>query len=481
MSSGLFSISRSALLAHQQSLQTIAHNIANAETPGYSRQEAILSPNTPTRFSYGMVGTGVHVQTVVRKRDILLDEGFRSASGQLGESSVRRDTLSAVENVFGEPSDTGLTNALDEYWNAWSDLSATPNSQSARAVVQQRGSQVATLLNSYDTGLNQQRQYTLDRMQPMVDDINQMATQMAELNTRISQMEGNGGSAPDLSDQRDVLADRLASMAGVRTIPQADHSVTVVIGNSTLVDGGTARPLSLAFVPPSPLPSTPTPDVPIRLMLGNSRDPLVPSSGELKAMMDIVNKDIPEMRSRLDQLASSLVTSVNAAHTAGYVFSGTTLPGTAAGNFFDPGTATLPVSAATIKLDASIVNDVSLISVSNNASAPLDNSVAKAMMALRNDATTVNYTYNGRTETGSFLNFFRSTATRLGLEVNTATDESTVAEVLVEQADVRRQSVSGVSTDEELVQMLRVQQAYTAATKLTKSADEMLQTLLSLV
>ncbi|MBC8087007.1 MAG: flagellar hook-associated protein FlgK [Phycisphaerae bacterium] len=481
MASGLFGISRSALITHQQVLQTIGHNIANAETPGYSRQEAVLSPNVATRMSYGMVGTGVHVQTIVRKRDILLDDGFRAANGQSGEADLRRDSLTAIENVFGEPSDAGLTSALDEYWNSWGDLASTPSSQASRAVVQQRGTQVAQLLNSYDAGLNQQRTYTLERMSNMVDDINQMAAQVAELNATITQMESGGGNASDLSDTRDALLDRLSSLAGVRTVPQNNSSITVIIGNSTLVDGSTSRPLSLDLLPPIPAPTVPTPDIPIKLRLGNSVDALNPFGGQLRAMADLVNNGIPGIRSRLDTLASSLATSVNAAHTQGFVFTGTTLPGTAAGNFFDPGSASAPVSAATLRLSTTVATDINAIAVSADAMAPLDNGVGKAMVALRNDATTVNYTYGTTSETGSFLSFFRSTVTRLGLDVNEANDDSTVAGLLVEQADIRRQSVSGVNTDEELVQMLRVQQAYTAATKLIKTADEMLQTLLSLV
>ena len=85
MSTGLFSIARSAIMTHQTALQTISQNIANAETPGYSRQEAQLMANTPVRLAYGNVGTGVHVETIIRKRDILLDETFRSAAGQSGE------------------------------------------------------------------------------------------------------------------------------------------------------------------------------------------------------------------------------------------------------------------------------------------------------------------------------------------------------------------------------------------------------------
>jgi flagellar hook-associated protein 1 len=481
MSSGIFSIARSALIAQQQVMQTIGQNIANAETPGYSRQEAVLTTNMPVRMHYGMVGTGVHVETIIRKRDILLDEGFRQASAQASQTELRHSTLSSVEDIFGEPSDAGLSNALDQYWNSWSDLASTPSSQAARAVVQQRGSQVAGLLNSYDAGLNQQRSFNVDRLQNVVADINQMAVQVADLNTRISASESTGAGSPDLSDQRDVLLDRLATLAGTRVVPQPDHSVVVIIGNSTLVDGNSARKLMIDLVPPNPPLASPSPDVPVRVRMGNSVDALSPLGGQVKAMVDVINKDIPELRNRINTIASSLVTAVNTAHTAGYVFSGTTLPGVAAGNFFDPGTVSAPVTASSIKLSTAVTADINNIAASNDPLAPLNNSVANAMTALRNNTTTVTYNNGSSTETGSFLSFFRSTATRLGLDVRTSGDDNTVANVLTEQAEARRQSVSGVNTDEELVQMMRVQQSYVAATKLVKTADEMLQTLLSLV
>lgn len=481
MPSGLFSIARTALLSHQQVLTTIGQNVANAETPGYSRQEAVLNANTPVRMSYGMVGTGVHVETVIRKRDVLLDEGYRQAAGKAGESELRHASLSNIEDILGEPTDAGLTNALDQYWNSWSDLTSTPGSQAARAVVQQRGTQVATLLNTYDAGLNQERSFNLDRLQSVIGDINQIASQIAELNSRITESESTGGQSGDLGDQRDVLLDKLATMAGTRVVPQTDHTVVVVIGNSTLVDGNTARPVTLDLVPPNPPLASPSPDVPVRIRLGDSVDALTPYGGQLRGMTDVINKDIPELRKRLDAVASSLASTVNTAHRTGYVFTGNTLPGTAAGDFFDPGTVGNPVTAATIKLSTGVKADINNIAASGDPQAQLDNSVATAMTALRNNTTTVSYNNGSTTETGSFLSFFRSTATRLGVEVNTAADDTSVATLLSEQADTRRQSVSGVNTDEELIHMLRVQQAYTAATKLIKSADEMLQTLLSLV
>lgn len=482
MSSGLLSIARSALLTHQSALQTISQNIANAETPGYSRQEAVLVANVPVRLSYGNVGTGVHIETIIRKRDLLLDDSYRSSSTLAGNAEMRRDLMGQLEGVFGEPSDAGMASALDAFWGSWSDLSASPSSLSARSVVQQRGRQVAQLFNAYDTQLTQQRTSSLERLQNTVSAINSIATQVAELNTRIITSESNGNTNNDLRDLRDMKLDELSKIAGTRVIPQADGGVSVLIGNSTLVQGDTARPLSLKLETPSPLPATPLTDVNVRIQLGTSLDRLAPLAGELQSMVDVLNVDIPDTRSRLDAMAAQFATAVNALHTTGYTFTGNTVPGTAAGNFFDPGTLTNPVRAATLTVDSAILSDPLKIAASGNANGPTDNSVTQGLAGLRIADGTVNWTSSaGATESGSFLSFFRSMVTRIGIDTAAATDNATVYRSLAEQADARRQSVSGVSTDEELVNMMRVQQSYQAATKMIKVADEMMQTLLSLV
>lgn len=482
MSSGLFSIARSALLTHQVALQTISQNVANAETPGYSRQEAVLVPNTPNRMPNGVMGTGVKVATVIRKRDVLLDESFRSSNAMSGDASMRRDLLGRVEAVFGEPSDAGMTNALDLFWNAWSDLSAQPSSLAARAVVQQRGRQLSQLFNDYDTQLTTLRAGNLERLDSTVSRINALASQIAELNVQVVASESDGKTANDLRDMRDLKLDELSKIAGTRVINQPDGSVSVLIGNSTLVGGDSAVPLSIQMETPNPLPTTPLTDVPVRLRLGDSPDRLAPIGGQLSALVDVLNTEIPAYRGRLDAMASQLVQAVNTKHTGGFVFNGNTVPGAAAGNFFAPGSTTNPVRAATIGLHSTVAADPSAIAASGNANAPTDNSVSQGLAGLRSATNTVTWTApNGATETGSFLEFFRGLVTRLGIQTSTATDNASVADNLVEQADKRRQSVSGVSTDEELVNMLRVQQSYQAATKLITAADEMLQSLLSLI
>ena len=482
MSSGLFSIANSALLAHQQALQTISQNIANAETPGYSRQEAQMSANTPLRMAYGSVGTGVSVYTIIRKRDALLDDTFRASNAHAGGAEMHRDMLGQLESVFGEPTDAGMSNALDQFWGSYSDLATSPNNGSTQAVVQQRGRQLAGLFNEYDTQLTQQRATSTERLTSTISQINGLAAQVAELNDRIVTSESNGNTANDLRDQRDLRLDHLSKIAGTRVISQANGAATVVIGNSTLVDGSTSRPLSLQFVSPQPPPAVTPSDIPVKVLLGNSPDTLQPLGGELGAIVQYMNTDIPGIRGRLDAMARSLVTAVNAQHTQGFVFSGTTIPGTAAGNFFDVGTLVNPVRAGTIKLDSVIAGDASKIASSRDIMAPMDNGTARAIASLRNDVTAVSYTTpSGSTETGSLLSFLRATVTGLGSQVNNEADSATSYRALADQGEARRQAVSGVNTDEELVQMLKLQQSYTAATKLIKTMDEMMQTLLQLV
>jgi len=481
--SGLLSIARSALMTQQTALQVISQNIANAQTPGYSRQEAVLQATPPVRFSYGSVGTGVGVATIVRKRDILLDDSYRSANGLASDSEMRRGLVTQLESVFGEPSDAGLSNALGQFWGGWSDLATSPDSGAAKAVLQQRGRQVTSLFNQFDSQISQQRVSSIDRIGTTISSINQVALQISELNGRIVTSEADGNTANDLRDQRDMKLDALSKLAGVRVIDRIDGSVSVIIGNSTLVDGITARPLAAQLVPPVPMPAVTPSDIPIKITLGNSQDGLPAVGGELKSLLDYVNNDVPGARNRLDAFAAQLVAGVNAQHVQGFVFNGSTIPGTVASNFFDAGTVTTPVRAATIKLDAVIAASSTRITASRDIMAPTDNANAIALSGLRTAANTVSFlaTPSSPPETGSFDGFFRNMMTGIGVAVSGAADNATVYRSLTEQADTRRQSVSGVSTDEELTNMMRVQQSYTAASKLIKTADEMIQTLLQLV
>jgi len=253
----------------------------------------------------------------------------------------------------------------------------------------------------------------------------------------------------------------------------------VLLGNVPIVDGIDAKRLEMVPTPP------------LRLRLAGEAEALhEPIGGAIGALATQIQSAVPELRGRLDALAQGLVAQVNATHTTGFVFTPGVATGVAAGAFFHPGDldsgtppALIPVTARTIRLSDAVAASPAAIAASGSASGAANNAVAAAMSGFRTAAGSVSYTPpgGGATVTASFAEFYRDTVTSLGSRVRDAESASEVHGTLTQQAEQRRQSVSGVSTDEELVLLMRHQQAYAAASKLINVADEMMQTLLSIV
>jgi flagellar hook-associated protein 1 len=480
----LLSIARNAISAHQIAIQTVSHNIANAETAGYSRQRAELTTNRPQQFDFGSVGTGVGVNEIVRLRDQLLDATYRRGAGNAEAYSMRTDLLGEIEQVMGEPSNTGLANTLDQFWNAWSDLSNNPGNAAAQSVVRQRGAQVAYTLNTYAVQIDDQANRTRGRLSGSVDEVNLLTRQIAELNGQITTSEVSGQQAPDLRDARDLIADKLSKIAGVRVEQQSDGTMGIYIGSMMLVDANNARPLEVRA------------GTTLSLGLKGDPDPLVGVTGTLGAMLDVVNVDIPAVRQRLDEFARALVNGTNEYHASGWTAAGDALgnsnwvpangPTGSRVNFFDAGFT----GAGTIRLSAEVLADATVIASGDVQNAPGNNTIGLALAALRDDtgmaALQTRMGANFATQIGfatgmSYGDHYAETVTDLGVEVANASGQFNVFNVLTQQADNRRSSVSGVSLDEELTLLMRHQQAYVAATRLVSVADEMSQSILAMI
>ena len=475
----ILSVARTGLAAQQAAIETISHNIANAETAGYSRQRVTLAASVPQQFPYGSVGTGVDITSIERVRDTLLDGTFRREAGGAAFHTASHDFLASVEGVLGEPSSSGLAASMDAFWSSWSDLAADPASSAARSVVKQRGAYVAGLLNRFDQQLTDVETQNQIRLGSSLDDLNRLASEIATLNGSIVSAEVTGRPASDLRDQRDQRIYQISKLGDTRIFERWDGSVQVLLGNVPIVDGIGIKKVEMMPTPP------------MRLRIEGSAEALhEPIGGTIGALVTQLERTVPEMRGRLDALARSLVTQVNDAHAQGFVFSSASPTGTAAGAFFHPGDldngtppALVPVTARTIRLSADVAADAGKIAASGSATGASNNAVARTMAGFRSAPATVSYTPPGASAavTSSFADFYRDTVTHLGAEVRDASSAATAHETLVQQAEARRQSVSGVSTDEELVLLMRHQQAYAAASKLINAADEMMQSLLSIV
>ncbi len=481
----ILSIARGAISAHQVALQTVSQNIANAEVEGYSRQRAEMITSYPQRFPNYTVGTGVSVRGVIRMRDELLDASYRREVGNRESYSVRRDLLGEVEGLLGEPSESGLANTLDQFWNSWSDLANNPGSAIAQSAVRQRGQQVAYTLNSYSQRIDDLTVRTRGHLSDVAGQVNTMAKQVAEINKQLTAAEVSGQQTPDLRDARDRIADQLAKLVGARVEIQANGTMGVYLGGLMLVDANNARQLEVR--------STPTTT---NLAMVGDVEPIQVVGGQAGQMIGFINTDVPAMQGRLNDFARGLVNGVNEYHASGWTAAGDALgnanwnplngPTGSRVNFFDSSFTT----AGTIRLSSEVTASALVIASGDVQNAPGNNTLATAIGALRDDngmaALQTRMGANFATQIGfasgeSYSDHYTTTVTQLGVDTADAQSQFDVFDALSTQADNRRASVAGVSIDEELTLMLRHQQAYTAASRLVKVADEMAQSILNMV
>ena len=468
----VLNIASGAMAAQQTIIQTTGNNISNVSTPGYSRQRVELGALAEQHWNYGSIGSGVSVLNVTQARDTMLDSAFRVETSSAAGSQLKQELLGNVEGVLGEPSETGLASAMDAFWSSWSDLATQPTSPAARSVVQQRGQQVASMLNGFDARLTDLSQNAAVQLDSTATQINSLSDQIAQLNGRIVSTEVDGTMANDLRDQRNNAIDALSKLGTVRVIQNPNGSVQVQLGNITIVDDTNGRHVKTVTAASGD----------VALQMSNGTEPMLPVGGTSQVLLDFLNKDVKNVRGQLDALANGLVTSVNALHNTGEIYPAGGTPA-AAGDFFDP----THVSARDISLSTAVAANAANIAAGaatpsgTNAAGSGNNEIALAMAKLRDTPTQVTYVdVTGQTQSGSFTSFYGDVNSRLGTQVNNAAADADVHSTLASQADSRRQSVSGVNLDEELTTLMRAQQAYSAAAKVVSTASDMMKTLIDM-
>ncbi len=299
----------SALEAAQTMLDTAAHNVANANTPGYSRQRVDLVASPP--FSYpafnrsglpGQIGTGVTVANVMRVRDSFLDLQIDSQTALQGQWDTRRDELAKVEAVFPEPNGSGLGGVLTQFWNSWQDVAADPTSSAARSSLVEQAASLASRFNrdvGQLTSLQSSEDYQIGQS---IGQINDLATRIAALNDQIQRVAVSGDHPNDLMDQRDQLLQQLSAIVPVTQTVQADGTVDVLLGGTDLVAHGTARTIVASSDPTTGF-TTPT---------WSSGGAVDLGSGSLAALVEARDVTVPGYIAQLNQLAAGVASAVNA-------------------------------------------------------------------------------------------------------------------------------------------------------------------------
>jgi flagellar hook-associated protein 1 FlgK len=415
------------ILAQQRAIDVTGHNIANANTTGYSRETADLATTTPLNdYPAGQLGTGVDVQSYQRIRDSFIDVQLRAQTMKKGYAEAQQDGLSQVELSLNEPSDTGLSNLLSKYWAAWQNVSNAPEDVATRQALVQSAASLANGINSLATQLQT---------------ISTQTTQQQSLTIKASQMAG--GQPNDLLDQRDALLDQLSEIGNVTISPTSGNAgqlgaVDVTIGGTTLVTDTTASTLSL------PLTSL--------------------TSGQLAGMdavLSAINDPTTGYMAKLNTLASTIASATNTQHALG-----TDLNGNAGGTFFD---VTSGSEATTIAVDPALLASPALVAASSNG-APGDASNALAIADLQSSNL-----IGGTTIDGSYSQL----VTQIGSDSQLAQQNLTNATSLVDSLTNRRSSVSGVSLDEEMANLLQYQRGFQASARALSAMDQMIDQLIN--
>jgi flagellar hook-associated protein 1 FlgK len=455
----------SALYANRRGMEVTAHNIANVSTPGYTRQRADLKAiggqEIPGRNSPSEIGSGVQVSSVQRLRDAFLESRGRLEHAQAEYLAGQQQVLGRVEQAFAEPSDTAMQAQLTELWASFADLANRPAETSTRTAVLARANIVADTMKDTAGQLSAFWDTTRSQLNGIVAEINNTAVAVAELNTAVVASQVTGHSANDLIDQRDQLVLKLSELTGARATNRPDGSVDLQLNGSSLVSGSTVRTLD----PPSGALSLAGVQGGGAVELRWSDPPKTLAgapSGKLASVMEAVNTTLPHYANRLDEIARSLVTTVNEQHAKGIKDNGA-----AGGLFFgpDPDPDPLVVTASNIRVEVKLPSDLAVADSTAEAGAK-DGGNADKLADLAKDADGPDGKY-------------RQLVVDLGVAAQTINRRVDIQGGIVSQIDAARDGESGVNLDEEMSNLVAFERAYQAASKVISTIDEMLDTLIN--
>ncbi len=438
----------SRLTAEQGALEATTNNVANVNTPGYSREQPVLIASDPVVVDPLTFGTGVTLQSVESIRDPILESQIQQQTQGQGQFSTLAAALQQTQgNFVTTTSDIGTE--ISNFFDSINQLSTNPSDVSARQGVLTAAANLATSFNTTANNLTQQ-QTSLDlSVVQTVGQINQLTSQIAQLNGQISNLENVGETAGTFVDQRQQAIDRLSSLVDVSVIP-TDNTLTLTTANGApLVTGQQSFQLQ---------PQTNAAGLHDVYSQGNDITSQI-TSGQLGGTLQARDQEIPAILTQLNTLAAGLANAVNTVQAGGF-----DLKGNAGTNLFAP-----PDANAAASLSVAIT-DPSLIAASSDGTAG-SNGNAEAMYALGSQAV-----INGQSPS----DYYSGIVFNVGNDTANAAAEQSASASILQQLNDQRSSVSGVSLDEEAANMVQYQDAYAASAQVITTINDMMYTVINM-
>jgi flagellar hook-associated protein 1 FlgK len=448
---GILSIATGALAAEQGAMDATTNNVANANTPGYSRLRPVLIESDPVVLGSVTYGQGVTLQKLEGLRDPILQLRIQEETQQQGQLNTFVSALQQTQVQF-TTSNSDIGSQISNFFSSLNLLSTDPTNLSLRQGVLTAAGNLATAFRNTSGNLTQQQNNLDLSVTQAVQQVNTLTGQIAGLNTRISQLQGVNQDASAFVDQRDVLIGQLSSLIDVSTI-KSDNGLTLTTSNGTaLVVGGQSFALNTQ-TNPSGLQDIYAQGVDITAKL---------TSGQLGGLIQVRDQKIPALLTGLDTLAAGLANGVNTANKTGFDLNGA--PG---GDFFVPPPVSGQGAAANLAVQ---ITDPALIAASSDGT-PGSNGNVAVLSAVQNQAVA-----GGQTPIGYYSNLVFG----LGNDVSNGTAELSSAQLVLNQLNDQRGSISGVNLNEEAANMLQYQNAYDAAAKVVTTINDMLFTVINM-
>jgi len=454
----IFNIGQSALQSSKTALEVTAQNIANVDTPGYSKKKVVLATR---QVSNGSFGNGVEVSEIKRVYDEELSKQITQQQGRSAYWQTKKEYLGTIEEIFNESDALGLNNDLNAFWNAWQKLSTDPNAYAERQEVITSATQLTETFNSRAQDLQKIMTGTEEETEEVIGQINQILQKIAESNQEINM--SFDGQATDSQDQLDKLVEDLSRLVNINYWKQENGQVTVSINGHPLVDG--AQSFSLK----SDINNEGQIIVQKKLDDGtliNITDRL--TGGEVKGLLELHNETIPGYMESLDKLAFNLAEKVNELHTSGFGLDGSTDI-----NFFVP-LDSQTGAARNLTVNPDFENDLDLIAASS-AEEIANNENALSIAELKQNATIQEGSSSLRIN--DYYSNLQRNIGRASLDSQVNSDHY---QTILHTLQSKRSMISDVALDEELANLIKFQQTYNASAKIISMADEMISTILNL-
>lgn len=448
---GSLSIALSSLLANQQALETSTNNVANSNTPGFSRQRPVIVPGDPIVLGRLTVGSGVLVQKLQSLRDPILELRLHQETQNEGalESSV--SALQQLQVNFSG-TDSGIGDAITKFFDSLQQLSTDPSNPSLRQGVLTAAGNVASAFNTTAKNLQSQRNSLDLNVVQTVGEVNTLTAQIAKVNEQIAALENVHQDAGPFVDQRNTLIRQLSKLVDVSVI-QTEHGVTLTTASGVPL---VAEERSFAL---STMMGT---NGMHRVYSASSDVTGSITAGKLGGLLGMRDSTLPGVQSDLDQLASGFANAINAAHRAGFDLNGG--PGV---DLFAPPPAGGTGAASALSV---AITDTALVAASSDGTSG-SNGNLELLAAVHDQAVA-----NGQKP----LDFYSNLIFQVGSDTANAYADQEASQMILQQLEDQRASVSGVSLDEEAANMVRYQTAYSAAARVVSVVNEMLDQVVNL-